>query len=196
VINESGLKNILQGSEEHLQALKSMDPKVRQKAIIEIKKAISKKIMTQMSSDKARELFEPITLLMRQLLQDTNSDIYLESLNLLKFIVGSLAPSLSSLDLHLMMGSFVGIIVQNTVSGNMRIQVASDKVIIFFAKHQSIGPFVIAKEVTKNIEKINKAVSGSQNKAAVLQDKKSVLLRFYNILQMLLTQFSIVLCYQ
>lgn len=70
MINESGLKNILQGSEEHLQALKSMDPKVRQKAIIEIKKAISKKIMTQMSSDKARELFEPITLLMRQLLQD------------------------------------------------------------------------------------------------------------------------------
>ena len=172
-----------------------MDPKVRQKAIIEIKKAISKKIMTQMSSDKARELFEPITLLMRQLLQDSNSDIYLESLNLLKFIVGSLAPSLSSLDLHLMMGSFVGIIVQNTVSGNMRIQVASDKVIIFFAKHQSIGPFVIAKEVTKNIEKINKAVSGSQNKAAALADKKSVLLRFYNILQMLLTQFSIVLCY-
>jgi len=74
-----------------------------------------------MSSDKARELFEPITLLMRQLLQDSNSDIYLESLSLLKFIVGSLAPSLSSLDLHLMMGSFVGIIVQNTVSGNMRI---------------------------------------------------------------------------
>jgi len=74
-----------------------------------------------MSSDKAREIFEPITLLMRQLLQDSNSDIYLESLNLLKFIVGSLAPSLSSLDLHLMMGSFVGIIVQNTVSGNMRI---------------------------------------------------------------------------
>jgi len=74
-----------------------------------------------MSSDKAREIFEPITLLMRQLLQDSNSDIYLESLSLLKFIVGSLAPSLSSLDLHLMMGSFVGIIVQNTVSGNMRI---------------------------------------------------------------------------
>ncbi len=97
------------------------NPKMRQKAIIEIKKAISKKIMTQMSSDKAREIFEPITLLMRQLLQDSNSDIYLESLNLLKFIVGTLAPNLSSLDLHLMMGSFVGIIVQNTVSGNMRI---------------------------------------------------------------------------
>ena len=75
-----------------------------------------------MTQDKARELFEPLTLLMRQLLQDENSDIYLESLNLLKFVVGSLAPNLSTLDLHLMMGSFIGIIVTNTaVSGNMRI---------------------------------------------------------------------------
>jgi len=36
----------LPGAEEHLQALKMPNPKVRQKAIIEIKKAISKKIMT------------------------------------------------------------------------------------------------------------------------------------------------------
>jgi len=96
---------------------------------------------------------------MRQLLQDDHPDIYLESLNLLKFIVGSLAPYLSTLDLHLMMGSFIGIIVQNTVSGNMRIQVSSDKVIVFFAKHQNIGPCIVAKEVTKNIDKINKAVN-------------------------------------
>ena len=60
----------------------------------------------------------------------------MESLGLLKFIVGNLAPYLSTLDLHLMMGSFIGIIVQNTTSSaNMRIQVSSDKVIVFFAKH-------------------------------------------------------------
>ena len=142
-----------------------------------------------MTQEKARELFEPLTLLMRQLLQDENSDIYLESLNLLKFVVGSLAPNLSTLDLHLMMGSFIGIIVTNTaVSGNMRIQVASDKVVVFFAKHQNIGPFVVAKEVTKNIEKINKAVSfAGANKAAVLQEKRQVLLRFYGLLALLLT---------
>ena len=75
-----------------------------------------------MPQQKARGLFEPLTLLMRQLLQDENAEIYLESLNLLKFVVGSLAPNLSTLDLHLMMGSFIGIIVTNTaVSGNMRI---------------------------------------------------------------------------
>lgn len=66
VFNKSNLKDII--PEEHLQALKLPNPKKRQKAIIEIKKAISKRIVTQMSSDKARELFEPLTLLMRQLL--------------------------------------------------------------------------------------------------------------------------------
>jgi hypothetical protein len=35
---------------------------------------------------------------------------------------------------------------------------ASDKVIIFFAKHGNIGPFVVAKDILKNIEKSIKAV--------------------------------------
>jgi hypothetical protein len=95
---------------------------------------------------------------MRQLLQDENVEIYLETLSLLKFVVGSLAPFLSTLDLHLMLGSFIGVIVSNTVSSNMRTQMASDKVIVFFAKHNNIGPFIVAKDVNKNIEKCIKAV--------------------------------------
>jgi hypothetical protein len=79
----------------------------------------------------------------------------------------------------------------------MRIQVSSDKVIVFFAKHQNIGPFVVAKEINKNLERINKAVMVAVGKKTeVLADKKSVLIRFYSILQLLLQQFSIVLCYQ
>lgn len=74
-----------------------------------------------MSQDKARDVFEPLTMLMRHLLQDSDSDVYIESLSLLKFVVGSLAPYLTSLDLHLMMGQFVGIIVHNTVEANMRV---------------------------------------------------------------------------
>ena len=35
---------------------------------------------------------------------------------------------------------------------------ASDKVIIFFAKHSNIGPFIIGKDILKNIEKIIKSV--------------------------------------
>jgi hypothetical protein len=93
---------------------------------------------------------------MRQLLTDDAAEVYLESLALLRYVVGSLAPHLSSLDLHLMMGSFIGLIVNNQASGNMRIRVASDKVIVFFAKHNSIGSYIVAKEVLKNIERINR----------------------------------------
>lgn len=35
---------------------------------------------------------------------------------------------------------------------------ASDKVIIFFAKHNNIGPFIVAKDIIKNIEKVIKAL--------------------------------------
>lgn len=35
---------------------------------------------------------------------------------------------------------------------------ASDKVIIFFAKHNNIGPFVVAKDILKNIETTVKAL--------------------------------------
>ena len=198
VLDKSSLKSIFEGIEVHLQALKLPNVKKRQQAIVDIKKTVSKQIVGgHMNQERAREMFEPLVLLMRQLLQDESSEIYLESLNLLKFIVGSLAPYLSTLDLHLMMGSFIGIIVQNTVSGNIRIQVSSDKVIVFFAKHQNIGPFVVAKEVTKNIEKINKAVSAAgASRAEALNEKKPTLLRFFGILQFLLQQFSIVLCYQ
>lgn len=42
------------------------NPKKRQRAIVEIKKAVSKKIVgTELSQDRARDLFEPLTMLMR-----------------------------------------------------------------------------------------------------------------------------------
>lgn len=122
---------------------------------MELKKLISKKIVGDMSQDKARELLEPFLMLMRQLMQDEDSEIYLESLNLLKYIVGSLSPHLSKLDLHLMLGSFIGLIVQNSLNTSMRVQVQTDKVIVYFAKHQNIGSFVIAREITKSLDKIN-----------------------------------------
>lgn len=50
------------------------------------------------------------------------------------------------------------------MSSNMRIQIASDKVVIFFAKHSSIGPFVVAKDILKNIEKITKTISFNPKK--------------------------------
>jgi hypothetical protein len=98
-------------------------------------------------------------MLIRQLLADEDSDIYMETLNMLRAVVGALVPHMSTLDVHLMLGSFIGVIVANTVSGNIRTQIASDKVIIFFAKHNNIGPFVVAKDILKSIEKSIKAIS-------------------------------------
>ena len=41
----------------------------------------------------------------------------------------------------------------------MRIRVASDKVIIFFAKHANIGSYIVSKEVLKNVERTNRTLS-------------------------------------
>jgi len=134
-----------------------------------------------MSQDKARELSDPLTMLIRHLLIDSEGDdLYLESLNLLKFVVGTLAPYLSTLDLHLMMGQFVGVIVSNTVTKNMRVQVQTDKVVVFFAKHQNIGSLVVAREILKNIERFNSSLVDAAPE--VLTEKAPALLRFYSIL--------------
>jgi hypothetical protein len=41
----------------------------------------------------------------------------------------------------------------------MRIRVATDKVIIFFAKHNNIGPYIVAKDIGKNIESTNNFIN-------------------------------------
>ena len=130
-------------------------------------------------------------MLMRHLLTDAESDVYLESLSLLKFVVSSLAPHLELLDLHLMMGQFVGMIVHNTLGVSMRVQVATDKVIVFFAKHANIGSLVVARELLKSIERLNGAASSVE----ALENKRPEMLRHYVIMQLLLQQFSIILCY-
>lgn len=153
--------------------LKAGNPKKRLKALVEVKKTVSK-YTVNLTEKRARELADPITHLMRQILSDESSEVYLEALKIVRFIISSLAPHLGTLDLHILIGSFMGIIVSNTVSGNVRIQVASDKVIIFFAKHNNIGPFVVARDIIKNIEKIATAIekSGSKKKE-VFSEKKS-----------------------
>jgi len=187
-LSQPSIRELLKGHEECLSQLKLPNSKKRMRAIVEIKKVIQKKI-AQVSTSSARDLLEPLSLLMRQLLKDDNNEVYLESLNLLKFIVASLAPHLTALDLHLMMGSFIGVIVNNTVTGTMRIRMASDKVIIFFAKNNNIGSFIVAKEVLKNIERINKlVVQPTMSKKEIeeeIEQRKQVLVRHYGILQML-----------
>jgi ankyrin repeat protein len=182
--------------QETIEMLKSANPKKRQKALVEVKKIVSK-LTVNLTDKRARELSEPITYLMRQILSDDSSEVYLEALKIVRFIITSLAPHLGALDLHILIGSFIGIIVSNTVSSNIRIQVASDKVVIFFAKHNNIGPFVVARDIIKNIEKICFAIEKSgTKKREVFSEKKSFLIRFLSILLLLVNQFSIVLCYE
>lgn len=57
---------------------------------------------------------------MRLILADQSSPIYLDALKLLKFVISTLAPHLDALDLHILIGSFVSMIV-STVTPNMRI---------------------------------------------------------------------------
>lgn len=56
----------------------------------------------------------------------------------------------------------------------------------------------MAKEITKSIDKLNTSIqnAGPSKFQDVFQEKHQALLRFYGILQLLLQQFSIVLCYQ
>lgn len=182
--------------EDVIEMLKAANPKKRLKGLVEVKKVVSK-ITVNMTDKRAKDLSDPITNFMRQILSDENAEVYLESLKIVKYIISTLAPHLGALDLHILIGSFIGIIVSNTVSSNVRIQVASDKVIIFFAKHNNIGPFVVARDIVKNIEKILFAIerAGSKKKET-LGEKKSFLTRFLSILLLLVNQFSIVLCYE
>jgi hypothetical protein len=128
--------------EDVINDLKSTSQKKKAKAIISVKQIFSKSAVN-INKERAKRLFEPISFLMRLILGDQNSPIYLESLKLLKLIISTLAPHLDTLDLHILIGSFVGMIV-STVSPNMRIQIQVDKVIIFLAKHNNIGPLVVA----------------------------------------------------
>ena len=66
----------------------------------------------------------------------------------------------------------------------MKARIASDKVIVYFAKHTNIGSLVVAKEVLKNIERFNRSAPSKVDEQ--WEDKKLTLTRFYSILQMIL----------
>ena len=63
------------------------NPKKRLKAIVACKKIIQRKL-AKISSAEARETVEPLQILLRELLNEENAEVYFEALNLLKFIVG------------------------------------------------------------------------------------------------------------
>lgn len=163
------IKQLVDDREDLLKDLRMPNHTKRLKAIVEIKKIIQKKLAT-IQSNSVKDMVEPMQIMLRELLKDEKTEVYLEALNLLKFIVGSLASHLSALDLHLMMGQFISLTVTTASSANMRLRVASDKVIIFFAKHANIGSFIVAKEVLKNIERTSRMIQAQPPVSMPIED--------------------------
>jgi hypothetical protein len=118
-LNSTQLKELLDGHEELLNQLKLPNPTKRVKAIVEIKKLVQQKL-TKLTPASSRTMLETLTQLSSLLLKDDDPDVYMESLLLLKFVVGGLAPHLSTLDLHLMIGSYLTTIVLNNSSEHVR----------------------------------------------------------------------------
>ena len=70
---------LLKGNEEKLVQLKQPNPKKRLIAIVEIKKVIQQRI-THINAQTARDLVEPLSILLRHLLRDDSVEVHLESL--------------------------------------------------------------------------------------------------------------------
>jgi hypothetical protein len=62
-----------------LVQLKQPNPKKRLIAIVEIKKVIQQRV-TQINAQTARDLVEPLSILLRHLLRDDSVEVHLESL--------------------------------------------------------------------------------------------------------------------
>lgn len=74
-----GILQLLKGNEEKLVQLKQPNPKKRLIAIVEIKKVIQQRV-TQINAQTARDLVEPLSILLRHLLRDDSVEVHLESL--------------------------------------------------------------------------------------------------------------------
>ena len=70
---------LLKGNEEKLVQLKQPNPKKRLIAIVEIKKVIQQRV-TQINAQTARDLVEPLSILLRHLLRDDSVEVHIESL--------------------------------------------------------------------------------------------------------------------
>jgi len=91
---------------------------------------------------------------MRKTLNDTDTNVYVESLKLLEFGLTQLIKYLTTLDIHIIISTFISIITQRTTSTNIKIQMHSDKFILYLSNVQSIGPMVVVREVFKSISNI------------------------------------------
>ncbi len=148
------LRNLLESGSDSL--LNSEDPAQRIKGLVGIKKYISKQESTkEISSDKAHEILDELSMLMRTVLNDTNPDVYLEALQLLKFALNLLLKHLTPFDLQITVNTIISILIPKTIaSPNHKIQIATDKFILSLGKESLVGPIIIIKNVFRLLDKL------------------------------------------
>eukprot|EP01022_Parablepharisma_sp_SALTPOND_P004324 TRINITY_DN120098_c5_g1_i1.p1 TRINITY_DN120098_c5_g1~~TRINITY_DN120098_c5_g1_i1.p1 ORF type:complete len:1054 (-),score=134.81 TRINITY_DN120098_c5_g1_i1:3472-6633(-) len=148
------LRNLLESGSDSL--LNSEDPAQRIKGLMGIKKYITKQqAIKEISADKAHEILEELSMLMRTVLNDTNPDVYTEALKLLKFALNQLLKHLTPFDLQITVNTIISILIPKTIaSPNHKIQIASDKFILSLGKESLVGPIIIIKNLFRLLEKL------------------------------------------
>jgi len=151
----AALRNLLESGSDTL--LSSDDPSQRIKGLLGIKKYITKQQATkQITADKAHEILEELSMLMRTVLNDTNPEVYSEALTLLKFALEQLLKYLTPFDLQITVNTIISILIPKTIaSPNHKIQIASDKFIISLGKESLVGPIIIIKNVFRLLDKLS-----------------------------------------
>lgn len=150
----AALRNLVESGSDSL--LNSDDPAQRIKGLVGIKKYVSKQLAAgNMSADRAHDLLEELSMLMRTILNDTNPDVYAEALKLLKFALTQLLKYLTPFDLQITVNTIIGILTPKTIaSPSYKIQIASDKFIISLGKESLIGPIIIIKNLFRLMDKL------------------------------------------
>jgi len=146
ILHEPGCKDLLS----------SEDPTQRIQGLIMIKKNVSKQQASkEMDPDRAHGILDELTMLMRTILNETNPEVYLEALKLIKFSLNQLLKHLSPFDLQITVNNTISILMPRTIaSPNYRIQVASDKFIVSLGKDPLIGPIIIVKNIFRLLDKL------------------------------------------
>ena len=158
----AALRNLVESGSDSL--LNSEDPAQRIKGLVGIKKYISKQQSTkEITAEKAHEILDELSMLMRTILNDSNIDVYVEALKLLKFALNQLLKHLTPFDLQITVNTIISILIPKAIaSPNHKIQIATDKFVLSLGKESLVGPIIIIKNIFRLLDKLTSENSSYQ----------------------------------
>jgi hypothetical protein len=150
----SALRNLVETGNDSL--LTSEKPANRIQGLVGIKKYLAKQLGTkEITADRAHELLEELSMLMRTILNDTNTEVYLEGLKLLQYAFKQLLKSLTSLDLQITVSTLLSILLPKAIQASShKIQIATEKFIVQLGHDSLIGPAIILKCAFRLVDKL------------------------------------------